>query len=208
MAANTNKDFEASLKFLKKDVRMGPVIKAVGKIEHRRKHTKNIFRSLSESIIYQQLSGKAAATIVARFIALFPGMPFPTPEDVHKISTPKLRSAGLSGQKASYLKDLAAKCIDGTVSSKSFHRMSDEGVTQHLVAVKGIGPWTAQMFLMFTLGRADVLPTGDLAIQKGFQKVFGLKSLPSPAQMEKLSRGWAGHRTLACFYLWRHLDSK
>lgn len=197
--------FDASLKFLRKDMVLGPVIKRVGKIEHRRKHSGNIFRALAESIIYQQLSGKAAATIVKRFIALFPGNTFPTPEDVLKISTPKLRLAGLSGQKSAYLKDLAAKCIDGSVSSRSFHKMSDGEVTEHLVAVKGIGPWTAQMFLMFTLGRPDVLPTGDLGIQKGFQKVFGLKKLPTPVQMEKLAKSWTGHRTLACFYLWRSL---
>ncbi len=205
---SVNKDFEVSLKFLRKDARLGPVVKRVGKIEHRRKHSGNIFRALAESIIYQQLSGKAAATITKRFIALFPGKKFPSPEDVLKISVPKLRSVGLSGQKSSYLKDLAAKCIDGTVSSRSFHQMSDEEVIQHLVAVKGVGPWTAQMFLMFTLGRPDVLPTGDLGIQKGFQKVFGLKNLPNSSQMEKLARGWAGHRTLACFYLWRNLDQK
>lgn len=202
------KGFDASLKFLKKDAKLGPVIKRVGKIEHRRKHSGNIFRALAESIIYQQLSGKAAATITKRFILLFPGKVFPAPGDVLKISTPQLRSVGLSGQKSSYLKDLAAKCIDGTVSSRSFHHMSDEEVIAHLVAVKGIGPWTAQMFLMFTLGRPDVLPTGDLGIQKGFQRVFGLKKLPTAPQMEKLAKGWAGHRTLACFYLWRSLDQK
>ena len=104
--------------------------------------------------------------------------------------------------------DVAALSLPEKTDWERLRGMSDEEVIQHLVAVKGIGPWTAQMFLMFTLGRADVLPTGDLAIQKGFQKVFGLKKLPNPAQMEKLARGWAGHRTLACFYLWRHLDSK
>ncbi|HEV8677253.1 MAG TPA: DNA-3-methyladenine glycosylase [Candidatus Paceibacterota bacterium] len=202
------KDFDASLAYLKKDPYLKGVIRAIGKIEHRRKHSGNLFRALSESIIYQQLSGKAAATILKRFIALWPGKPFPTPEEVKKIPIAKLRSAGLSGQKSAYLKDLAARCIDGTVSSRAFHRMSDEQIINHLVAVKGIGRWTAQMFLMFTLGRADVLPTGDLAIQKGFQRVFGLKKLPSEKQMEKLSQSWAGHRTMACFYLWRLLDQK
>lgn len=206
MAVKT--DFGASLSYLKKDPYLKEVIKTVGAIEHRRKHSGNLFRSLAESIIYQQLSGKAADTILKRFIALFPGKTFPAPEDVKKISTAKLRSAGLSGQKSSYLKDLAAKCIDGTISSRAFHTMSDEEVIQHLIAVKGIGRWTAQMFLMFTLARADVLPVGDLGIQKGFQKVFGLRKLPSEKQMMKLSQGWAGHRTLACFYLWRSLDQK
>ena len=124
-----------------------------------------------------------------------------------KIKTEKLRSAGLSGQKSAYLKDLAEKFKDGTIDPKLFPKMSDAEIIEHVMAVKGIGEWTAQMFLMFTLARPDVLPTGDLGIQKGFQKLFALRNRPSPKQMEKLASGWAGHRTVACFYLWRTLDN-
>lgn len=192
---------------LLKDKHIGGFIKNFGPLWFRRTHTREPFQALCESIIYQQLSGKAAATILKRFVALFPGKKFPTPQDVLKIKTEKLRAAGLSGQKASYLKDLAAKFKDGTIDPKLFNKMSDEEIIEHVAAVKGIGEWTAQMFLMFTLHRPDVLPTGDLGIQKGFKMLFNLRALPSPAQMEKLARPWVGHRTLACMYLWRLVDS-
>lgn len=198
--------FDESLKFLKKDVRLGAFVIKHGPIVHRRKHAGHAFQSLAEAIIYQQLSGKAAATILKRFVALFPNKKFPTPEDVLRVKTEKLRAAGLSGQKASYLKDLAAKFKDGTITPKLFKKMDDQEIIEHVVRVKGIGIWSAQMFLMFTLDRPDVLPTGDLGIQKGFKVLFKLRALPSPAQMEKLARPWAGHRTLACMYLWRLVD--
>ena len=197
---------KASIQFLKRDKHLGAFIKRHGPIEHRREHSMDAFQSLAEAIIYQQLSGKAAGTILKRFVALFPKTTFPSPEQVLKIKTEKLRSAGLSGQKASYLKDLAAKFKDGTINPKIFSKMSDAEIIEHVVAVKGIGEWTAQMFLMFTLARPDVLPTGDLGIQKGFQKLFALRNRPSPKQMEKLANGWRGHRTAACMYLWRLQD--
>jgi len=198
--------FEESLKFLKKDIHLGSFVIKHGPITHRRKHAGHAFQSLAEAIVYQQLSGKAADTILKRFIALFPKTKFPTPEQVLKIKVEKLRGAGLSGQKTSYLKDLALKFKDGTINPKLFAKMSDAEITEHVVAVKGIGEWTAQMFLMFTLHRPDILPTGDLAIQKSMQRLFKLRAKPSPKQMEKLARVWAGHRTLACMYLWRLMD--
>ncbi len=208
----------ASIKHLSRDKHLGKFIRAHGPITFRRDHTGGAFRSLAESIIYQQLSGKAADTICKRFIVLFAPNPtsprfrgarkFPTPEDVLKIKVTKLRSAGLSQQKAGYLKDLAAKFKDGTINPKLFDRMSDAEIVEHVTRVKGIGEWTAHMFLMFTLGRPDILPTGDLGIQKAFQKVFKLKKKPSPEKMAKLAQCWSGHRTVACFYLWRMLDSK
>ena len=199
---------EESIKHLSRDKHLGAFIKRHGPIEHRREHSTDAFQSLAEAIVYQQLSGKAAATILKRFVALFPKKKFPSPEDVLKIKVEKLRGAGLSGQKAAYLKDLAAKFKDGTINPKLFPTMSDAEIVEHVVAVKGIGEWTAQMFLMFTLARPDVLPTGDLGVQKGFQKLFGLKKKPSPKQMQKLAESWAGHRTVACMYLWRLLDEK
>ena len=197
-----------SIAHLRHDKHLGAFIKRHGPIEHRREHSMDAFQSLGEAIVYQQLSGKAAATILKRFVALFPKKKFPSPEDVLKIKVEKVRSAGLSGQKAAYLKDLAAKFKDGTINPKLFSKMSDAEIVEHVVAVKGIGEWTAQMFLMFTLARPDVLPTGDLGVQKGFQKLFGLKKKPSPKQMQKLAEGWTGHRTVACMYLWRLLDEK
>src|SRR3990167_5224270 len=195
----------ASIKHLSRDKHLGAFIKRHGPIEHRREHSMDAFQSLAEAIVYQQLSGKAAATILKRFVALFPKKKFPSPEDVLKVKTEKMRAAGLSGQKAAYLKDLAAKFKDGTINPKLFSKMSDAEIIEHVVAVKGIGEWTAQMFLMFTLARPDVLPTGDLGIQKGFQKLFALRTKPSPEKMQKLAEPWEGHRTVACFYLWRTL---
>ena len=197
---------KASIQFLKRDKYLGAFIKRHGPITHRRPHAGGAFQSLAEAIVYQQLSGKAAGTILKRFVALFPDKKFPAPEDMLKVKTEKLRSAGLSGQKSAYLKDLAAKFTDGTINPELFSKMSDAEIIEHVVAVKGIGEWTAQMFLMFTLNRPDVLPTGDLGIQKGFQKLFCLRAKPSPKQMEKLASGWQGHRTLACMYLWRLQD--
>jgi DNA-3-methyladenine glycosylase II len=202
------KHFDASYKHLKKERHLGPFIQRHGPIVHRRRHATNAFQSLAEAIIYQQLSGKAAGTILKRFVALFPNKKFPTPEDVLKIKVTKLRSAGLSAQKASYLKDLALKFKDGTVNPKKFPAMTDEEIIEHVTAVKGIGTWTAHMFLMFTLSRPDILPTGDLGIQKGFKKLFKLRSTPSPERMEHLASPWRGHRTVASFYLWRLADEK
>lgn len=202
------KIFDASVKKLKRDPHLGDFIRRFGPIAHRRSHARSVFRALAESIIYQQLSGKAADTILKRFVALFPGKEFPAPRDVLRIRIDRLRSAGLSGQKAAYLKDLARKCTDGTIEPEKFGKMTDSEIIEHVTAVKGIGEWSAHMFLMFTLSRPDILPTGDLGIQKGFKKLFGLRKLPSPERMHALARGWSGHRTVACFYLWRLLDEK
>lgn len=197
----------ASIKYLSRDKHLGAFVRAHGPIVHRRAHSREAFQSLAEAVVYQQLSGKAATTILKRFTALWPHKTFPTPQDVQKIPIEKLRAAGLSTQKAAYLKDLAAKFIDGTIDPSRFSHMSDVEIIEHITAVKGVGVWTAQMFLMFTLGRSDVLPTGDLGIQKAFQKVFNLRQKPSPEKMERLAKAWAGHRTVACFYLWRLLDN-
>ena len=178
----------ASIMHLKNDPHLGDFIRRYGPISHRRRHAPGVFRALAESIIYQQLSGKAADTICKRFIALFPGKPFPTPEDVLKIRVSRLRNAGLSQQKAAYLKDLARKCTDGTIVAQKLPAMTDVEIIEHVTAVKGIGEWSAHMFLMFTLSRPDILPTGDLGIQKGFKKLFGLKKLPSPERMLYLAK--------------------
>ncbi len=133
---------------------------------------------------------------------------FPTPEDVLKTKVEKNALRRLIGPKASYLKDLALKFTDGTIVPKRFHTMSDEEIVEHVTAVKGIGTWTAHMFLMFTLSRPDVLPTGDLGIQKGFKKLFNLRSIPPHERMVALSKPWKGHRTVASMYLWRVADGE
>lgn len=165
------------------------------------------FTALVRSIVYQQLSGKAAGTILGRLLAHFPDG-VPTPARMLKLSEARLRKAGLSGQKISYLRDLAHRFLDGTIEPGRFSKMTDEEIREHLIRVKGIGRWTADMFLMFTLHRPDVLPTGDLAIQKAFQKIFRLRSLPSARTMERLAQDWIPHRTVASLYLWRCMDDE
>jgi DNA-3-methyladenine glycosylase II len=164
------------------------------------------FSSLAESILYQQLNGKAAATIFQRFTALA-GEPV-TPEGILKLSDEQLRAVGLSKQKSAYLKDLAMKTRDGLLDFARLPEMSDEEVITHLTQVKGIGVWTAHMFLMFTLKRPDVLPTGDYGVQAAIKKHYKKRQLPKPHVMEKIAKPWAPYRSIACWYLWRSLDIK
>jgi DNA-3-methyladenine glycosylase II len=163
------------------------------------------FQALLRSIIYQQLSGKAAATIHQRFLDLFGTTPL-APAGVLALSDHSLRSAGLSGAKVAYVKDVARAFSDGTIDAARLPSMRNEEIVEHLLRVKGIGEWTAHMFLIFTLGRPDVLPTGDLAIRKGFQRVYKLKDLPTRKEMEQLSAPWRPHASAAAWYLWREMD--
>lgn len=199
-------DIENALKILSKDKRFAKLIKKHGVPDLKRKGKP--FQALVRAIIGQQVSGAAARSIFARFLTLFPEGTFPTPEMVTKIPLDKMRSAGLSGQKSSYIKDLAQKFSDGTIRHRSLHRMKSDELVEHLVQVKGIGVWTVHMFLIFTLNRPDVLPTGDLGIRKGFQVVYGLRKLPEHAQMEKLARDWREHASIASWYLWRAADER
>jgi DNA-3-methyladenine glycosylase II len=183
------------------------------------------FHSLAEAIVYQQLNGKAAETIFKRFAA-FAGEPL-TPEGILKLKDEQMRGAGLSKQKSAYLKDLAAKTSSGFVDFARLPQMPDAEVVEHLTQVKGIGEWTAQMFLMFTLKRENVLPTGDFGVRmamykhyldkpraKGAKKPAARKDrkrkikLPSPEQMEKIAKRWEPYRSVACWYLWKSLDTK
>ncbi len=164
------------------------------------------FASVAESIVYQQLNGKAAETIFERFEALA-GEPI-TPRGILKLSEAQLRSVGLSKQKSAYLKDLATKTAEGLLDFSRLPELSDDEVIEHLTQVKGIGVWTAHMFLMFSLGRANVLPTGDYGIQTAVKKHYRKRKLPKPKEMEKIARPWAPYRSIACWYLWRSLDIK
>jgi DNA-3-methyladenine glycosylase II len=169
--------------------------------------TTNPFLSLASSIIHQQISTKAGAAIYKKFLSLF-GRKKPTPENFLKLKTKVVRDAGISPQKLSYLTDLADKFIDKTIDQKNFHKMSDNEVKEHLVRVKGIGSWTADMFLIFALNRPDILPVGDLGTKKGFQKAFKLKSLPSESKMLKLSEPYMGQRTNLTLHLWQILENE
>jgi DNA-3-methyladenine glycosylase II len=203
--------------------RIGPCRMAFGRPE---------FHSLAEAIVYQQLNGRAAVTIFKRFAALA-GEPL-APEGILKLSEEQMRSAGLSKQKSSYLKDLAAKTSAGLLDFSRLAQLPDAEVIEHLTQVKGIGVWTAQMFLMFTLKRENVLPTGDFGIRMAMYKHYldvqrarAVKSvaakkksakakkaakrkikLPTPEQMEKIARSWEPYRSIACWYLWQSIDTK
>ncbi len=167
--------------------------------------TKNPFLSLASSIIYQQISTKAGDSIFAKFKKLF-GRKKITPENFLKLSKAQLKSVGISPQKLGYLTDLAEKFANKTIKHKNFHKMSDGEVKEHLLQVKGIGPWTADMFLIFALNRKDILPLGDLGTKKGFQKAFALRALPSESQMLRLAKPHNGDRTVLTLYLWGILD--
>ncbi|HZQ94511.1 MAG TPA: DNA-3-methyladenine glycosylase [Candidatus Sulfotelmatobacter sp.] len=164
------------------------------------------FSSLAEALVYQQLNGRAAATIFKRLAALA-GDPV-TPQGILKLSDEQLRSAGLSKQKSAYLKDLATKTAAGVLDFSRLPDLSDEEVIQHLTQVKGIGPWTAHMFLMFSLRRPNVLPTGDYGVQMALKKHYRKRKLPKPREMEKIARAWEPYRSVACWYMWRSLDIK
>lgn len=164
------------------------------------------FDAIARSIVFQQLSGKAASTIHGRFEGLYGGRS-PLPAELTETSHEQLRSVGLSRGKAAYLKDLATHVVAGEVPVETLHELSDEEVIVALTRVKGIGRWTAQMFLMFRLGRPDVLPDLDLGIQKGIQQAYRLRKLPSPEKVKKVGAKWAPYRTIASWYLWRLLDT-
>ena len=165
------------------------------------------FDALAESIVYQQLNGKAAATIFGRVCALYPRGKYLDPKLILATPDKKLRGAGLSRNKTAALKDLAAKAIDGTVpSGRALARMSDEEIITRLITVRGIGRWTAEMLLLFNLGRLDVWPVGDYGVRKGFAKTFGRRKLPEPKQLMKFGEKWRPYRSIAAWYFWRALD--
>jgi 3-methyladenine DNA glycosylase/8-oxoguanine DNA glycosylase len=165
------------------------------------------FDALAESIVYQQLSGKAAAKIFARVRALYPRRKYLHPKLVLETPDEKLRSAGLSRSKTAALKDLAAKTLDGTVpSARALSKMPDEEIVARLVTVRGIGRWTVEMLLLFDLGRPDVWPVDDYGVRKGFAKTFGRRKLPTPKQLKKLGEKWRPYRSVAAWYFWRALD--
>lgn len=169
-----------------------------------RQHT-DPFRALVHAIISQQLSTKAAATIAARFNALFDGVP--SPARVAATPDEALRAVGLSGQKLGYLRNLCSHVADGTLPLDALERLQDEDVIAALTAVKGIGRWTAEMFLIFRLHRPDVLPVGDLGIVKAVQKAYGLRKVPTPERLTRIGESWRPYRSIACWYLWASLDN-
>lgn len=190
------------------DRHLARVIRRIGSFPTKRPKPQHPFASLLQAIVYQQLAGAAAATIFGRVKALG-ASGFPTPEEILRLNETQLRGAGLSRQKIVAVKDLAAKTLDGTVPPVSkLRRMSDEEIHERLIQVRGIGEWSVQMFLMFRLGRPDVLPIHDLGIRKGFQIVYGHKDVPKPQLILEYGERWRPYRSIASWYLWRAVDEK
>jgi len=202
MVKQTPKQAEALEHLVVADPRLAAIIKSVGAYEIKLR--KDPFRSLVEAIIYQQLAGSAADAIYGRFVKIYGRFPRPT----RLLATPdsKLRVAGLSGRKIEYLMDLAARVSDGRLKLAQLPKLPDDQVIEQLVQVKGIGRWTAEMFLIFCLGRQDVLPVGDLDLRKAMQKTYSLAELPSPESMCDIALPWKPYCSVATWYLWKSLE--
>jgi O-6-methylguanine DNA methyltransferase len=190
------------------DPKLAQLIGTVGPFRMRLRRAPSVFGALAEAIIYQQLNGKAAATIYARLCALFPrAHEGPTPAHILRASDEKLRSAGLSGSKLLSLRDLARRASDGGLPElAAIHRLENEDIIERLTQVRGVGRWTAEMFLMSRLGRPDVLPVDDFGIRKGFAVAFKKREMPAPKVLEKYGARWKPYRTVASWYLWRAAD--
>jgi len=197
---------EEGVIFLSADPALGPVIRRVGAIELKPRRLAP-YESLVRAVIHQQLSGKAAATILGRFEERLGAGKFPKPEAVLAASDENLRAAGLSGQKASYLRGLARAAADGTLPTlRECGKMDDESIIETLTRLKGVGRWTVEMFLIFNLGRPDVLPALDLGVRRGFQIAHRRRQMPEPKVLARQGARWAPYRTLATLYLWKAAD--
>lgn len=183
---------------------LAEIIERVGPL--RMEYSEPTFHSLAEAILYQQLNGKAAVTIFNRFTALA-GNPL-SPHGILKLTDAQMREVGLSRQKTSYLRDLSEKTQAGLLEFERMPEMTEDDVIAHLTQVKGVGVWTAHMFLMFTLRRPDILPTGDYGVQAAMKKYYKKRKWPKPDVMHKIAKPWAPYRSIACWYLWKSLDIK
>lgn len=168
------------------------------------------YQALVSAIIYQQLAGRAAETIHGRFLSLFPQTRFPSPADVVRMSEERLRGAGLSRQKLSYIRDISSKACEGLipVSRAGVSRKSDEALIAQLTEARGVGRWTVEMLLIFTLGRLDVLPVDDYGVRGGYARAAGLAALPSPKELAGIGARWAPYRSVASWYLWAEADDR
>ncbi len=202
-------DAEQALAALKKaDAPLATLIDRVGPYRLELRASLNPFQALMRAIVYQQLSGKAAATIYGRVLDLFPGDALPHPEHIHETPDEVLRGAGMSRAKTAAVKDLAAKTLEGVVPEReALHALEDEAIVERLTAVRGVGRWTVEMLLIFYLGRPDVLPATDLGVRKGFMLTYDLDDLPSPSALRAHGRRWAPYRSVASWYLWRAVDT-
>ena len=189
---------------------MGDIVRQIGPLgfeQRRRGRPDDAYGALVRTIVGQQISTKAARSIYGRLTALFDDRP-PTPVELAAADDEALRACGLSRPKIRYLRDLAERVISGELDLAALHGLPNEEAARRIVAVKGLGRWSADMFLMFHLGREDVLPVGDLGIRRAVERAYGLPEIPDPGTLTDLARPWSPHRTLASFYLWEFLDAK
>jgi DNA-3-methyladenine glycosylase II len=198
---------EANRHLTRADKVLGRLIRKVGPCHLKPKSGRSPFEALVQAVAHQQLNGTAAATILGRVKALYPGRRFPTPADLLATTDERLRGAGLSRAKAAALKDIAANTIAGVVpSSRAIAKMSEAEILERLITVRGVGPWTVEMLLIFTLGRPDVLPATDYGVRQGFARTYGWKELPSPRELLEYGEKWRPHCSTAAWYLWRALE--
>jgi 3-methyladenine DNA glycosylase/8-oxoguanine DNA glycosylase len=191
------------------DPRLGALIARAGAFTMRPPPTQSLFAALLEAIVYQQLSGRAAETILGRVVALYRPRRFPRPQDIVDTPPKRLRGAGLSAAKTLAIRDLAERTLDGTVPAMGrVRRMSDEEIIERLTTVRGVGRWTVEMLLLFRLGRPDVLPLGDLGVRKGFARAFSRRVLNDPMVLSRRAERWRPYRSVASWYLWRALDGE
>jgi DNA-3-methyladenine glycosylase II len=189
---------------MRADKVLGGLIRKVGPCTLKPKRRRSPFETLVQSVAYQQLNGTAAATILGRVKALYPQRRFPTPEDLAATPDDHLRGAGLSRAKTAAIKDIAAKTLAGIVpTSRAIARMSNEEIVERLTTLRGVGPWTVEMLLIFTLGRQDVLPATDYGVRQGFARTYGWDELPTPKELLAAGEKWRPHRTTAAWYFWR-----
>ena len=193
---------------MRRDPVLNAIIKRHGECGLRTARGPDIFNGLIQSIISQQLSTKAAATIYKRFIALLPEGDGPAPHHILPLDDAALRGVGLSRQKVSYLRDLSQKVLEGSLQTERLAALPDEAVVEALTRVKGVGRWTAEMILIFRLLRPDILPVGDLGIVKAIQKAYGLRKPPDAKRMLKIAEPWRPYRSVASWYLWKSLDNQ
>ena len=199
------KNILTALKYLKKtEPRFGTLIDEFGKPDFELQD--NYFKSLVRSIIYQQLSGKSAFAIYSRYLQLFNSTEFPSPHQVLAIPDSHYKSIGLSRRKTCYIKEISQAFSNKKIVPENIPKMKDDEVRKQFIKIKGIGPWTIDMFLMFTLNRPDILPVNDLGIQKGFKLFFRLNELPDEKFMVEKAKKWKPFRTIACWYLWKLVD--
>jgi DNA-3-methyladenine glycosylase II len=196
---------KAIIHLKKADPVMRAIIERVG--AYRIEHREPSFETLVRSIVYQQLSGRVASVILGRLVAMLPGARV-TPQVILKLTPARMRKAGLSKQKTAYIRDLARKTLKGHVNFETLAELADDEVIEHLTQVKGIGVWTAHMFLIFALRRPDILATGDLGVRAAIRKAYQLEELPNPQQVEEMAVAWRPYCSVAVWYLWRSLEGE